>query len=153
MLPNEYYRRNPIKILILWINMEARPSWPSKSGQDARALGLFHNFSLLLTGKLFLIFFGLSLFPAASSWAATFDPTIYRSYSATQVWAYGLADQYPNLVKVVQYGVSSVYHNPLLAIEITSNVQVNDTSKSDFLFTAGIHAGSYRLRGRRRHRQ
>ena len=31
-------------------------------------------------------------------------------------------------------------HNPLIAVEITSNVAVNDPSKYDFLFTAGIHA-------------
>jgi hypothetical protein len=39
----------------------------------------------------------------------------------------------------VQYG-SSYEGRPLLAIEITANVQTNDTSKSDFLFSAGIHA-------------
>ena len=54
-------------------------------------------------------------------------------------WADDLQTQNPNLVKVVQYGTSYL-GNPLIALEITSNVTVNDTSKSDFLFTAGIHA-------------
>lgn len=86
-----------------------------------------------------LLFFQV-LFPSHSIQAATFDPSIYHTYSATQTWADNLASLYPNLVKVVKYGESSRLQNPLFAIEITSNVAVNDPNKSDFLFTAGIHA-------------
>jgi hypothetical protein len=75
-----------------------------------------------------------------NSWASGFDPSIYHSYTATEFWAYDLAAKYPDLVKVVQYGESSYLHNPLFALEITSNVKANDTSKADFLFSAGIHA-------------
>jgi hypothetical protein len=87
-----------------------------------------------------IVFFSLSLCLASGSRAASFDPSLYHSYSATEIWAYTLADKYPDLVKVVQYGESAAYHNPLLAIEITSNVKVSDPSKPEFLFTAGIHA-------------
>jgi hypothetical protein len=73
-------------------------------------------------------------------WAGNFDPSIYHSYSSTLTWAHSLADYYPDLVKVVNYGTSSSYGLPLFAIEITSNVKANDQNKADFLFTAGIHA-------------
>lgn len=74
------------------------------------------------------------------SLAASFDPSMYHSYTATEFWAYDLQAKYPNVVKVVPYGESSYLHNPLFAVEITSNVAANDPNKADFLFTAGIHA-------------
>ena len=87
-----------------------------------------------------LVFFVLCLFLASSSWAYTFQSTgLYQSYNDLAAWANNLQAQNPNLVKVVQYGTSYL-GNPLIAVEITANVTVNDPTKSDFLFTAGIHA-------------
>jgi predicted deacylase len=96
----------------------------STKGLLAFCLGVIAFFSIL-SGK------GL---------AASFDPSIYHSYTATEFWAYDLQAKYPDFVKVVPYGESSYLHNPLFAVEITSNVAVNDPNKADFLFTAGIHA-------------
>ena len=42
-------------------------------------------------------------------------------------------------MNVVQYG-QTTSGRPLLAIDITVNPLVNDPSKPEFLFTAGIHA-------------
>jgi hypothetical protein len=79
-------------------------------------------------------------FFANRGWAASFTSSVYHSYDSTVMWAYDLQAKYPDLVRVVQYGESSFYHNQLFAVEITSNVSANDPNKSDFLFTAGIHA-------------
>jgi hypothetical protein len=95
---------------------------------------------LLPFKKLHCLFFLLILFVANGSWAATFQDTgIYQSYNNLAAWANNLQAQNPNLVKVVQYGTSYL-GNPLFALEITANATVNDPSKPEFLFTAGIHA-------------
>jgi hypothetical protein len=72
--------------------------------------------------------------------AYTFQSTgLYHSYNDLAGWAANLQAQNPNLVNVVQYGTTSS-GRPLLALDITVNPLVNDPSKPEFLFTAGIHA-------------
>ena len=102
---------------------------------------IFVNFAaVVLKKKLCFAFCILNLLLIGDGWAYTFQSTgLYQSYNSLSSWANNLQTQNPNLVKVVQYGTSYL-GNPLIALEITSNVTVNDTSKSDFLFTAGIHA-------------
>jgi hypothetical protein len=113
---------------------------PAQDVLPQRASAPRKRWAFLSSSRLWFFFFSLSALLAASGQAATFDPTVYHSYTATEFWAYDLAAQYPNLVKVVKYGESSYLHNPLFALEITANVGVNDPSKADFLFSAGIHA-------------
>lgn len=82
----------------------------------------------------------ISLWAATGVWAATFQSTgLYHSYSELATWASDLQTQNPNLVNVVQYGLTSS-GQPLLALDITVNPLVNDPGKPEFLFTAGIHA-------------
>jgi hypothetical protein len=102
---------------------------------DRRAT--FSANSRFAIGLALIAFFSIS---GGHGFAASFDSSIYHSYAATELWAYDLQARYPDFVKVVPYGESSSLHNPLFAVEITSNVAVNDSSKADFLFTAGLHA-------------
>jgi len=90
--------------------------------------------------KTLLVFCVFGRLLVGAAWAATFQSTgLYQSFDQLTTWAAGLETANPNLVNVVQYGTTTS-GRPLLALDITVNPQVNDPSKPEFLFTAGIHA-------------
>jgi hypothetical protein len=68
---------------------------------------------------------------------------LYHSYSELGGWAYDLETQNPGLVRVIEFG-RSTEGRPLYAVNITVDPSVNDPSKPEFLFTAGLHARAAR---------
>lgn len=75
-----------------------------------------------------------------TAWAVTFQSSgLYQSFDQMATWAAGMQTANPDLVNVIQYG-STTGGRPLLALDITVNPQVHQSSKPEFLFTAGIHA-------------
>ncbi|MFI5380242.1 MAG: M14 family zinc carboxypeptidase [Tepidisphaerales bacterium] len=88
------------------------------------------------TGLLLL----LAWMPADQARAVTFnDVGIYRTVDQMETWAANLAASRPDLVQMVQYGLSA-QNRPLIALHITADVAVAHPDRPEFLFTAGIHA-------------
>jgi hypothetical protein len=77
---------------------------------------------------------------ATSAPAATFQSVgLYASVDQLNSWAAGLAADYPDIVRLHQFGWSS-QNRPLWALEITEQAGTDDPSKPDFLFSGGVHA-------------
>ncbi len=82
----------------------------------------------------------LLLLAASTASAYTFQDTgLCHAYQELATWAEDLEAENPNLVNVVQYGTTTS-GRPLIALNVTINPAVNNPSKPEFLFTAGIHA-------------
>ncbi|MBN1851295.1 MAG: hypothetical protein JW829_01175 [Pirellulales bacterium] len=64
---------------------------------------------------------------------------LYQSFDELVTWAHAFETTNSDLVNLVEFG-RSYQDRPLLALQISVQPGINDPTKPEFLFTAGLHA-------------